>query len=62
MPPRPLTLPRAAAWAELPAPLRQRLALASTGSRHLAQAGSLCLGLAPWLAAEVPHLNESVEL
>ena len=46
MPPRPLTLPRAAAWAELPAPLRQRLALASTGSRHLAQAGSLCLGLA----------------
>ncbi len=37
---------RAAAWAGLPAPLRQRLALASTGSRHLAQAGSLCLGLA----------------
>ena len=35
-----------AAWSSLPAPLRQRLALASTGSRHLAQAGSLCLGLA----------------
>ncbi len=35
-----------AAWAALPAPLRQRLGLASTGWRHLAQAGALCLGLA----------------
>lgn len=35
-----------AAWAALPEPLRQRLTLASTGWRHLAQAGALCLGLA----------------
>jgi GT2 family glycosyltransferase len=33
-------------WAALPAPLRRHLALASTGWRHLAQAGALCLGLA----------------
>ncbi len=32
------------AWTALPAPLRQRLALASTGWRHLAQAAALCLG------------------
>jgi len=35
-----------AAWAALPASLRQRLGLASTGWRHLAQNGALCLGLA----------------
>ncbi|OGR36328.1 MAG: hypothetical protein A2051_02000 [Desulfovibrionales bacterium GWA2_65_9] len=31
-------------WSALPAPLRQRLTLASTGWRHLAQAAALCLG------------------
>lgn len=36
----------AAAWSALPAPLRQRLALSSTGWRHLAQAAALCLRLA----------------
>lgn len=35
-----------AAWAGLPGPLRQHLALASTGWRHLTQAGALCLGQA----------------
>jgi len=35
-----------AAWAGLPAPLRQHLALASTGWRHLTRAGALCLGQA----------------
>jgi len=35
-----------AAWSALPAPLRRPLGLASTGWRHLAQAGALCLGLA----------------
>ncbi|MDP3427763.1 MAG: glycosyltransferase [Humidesulfovibrio sp.] len=35
-----------AAWSALPAPLRRRLALSSTGWRHLAQAAALCLKLA----------------
>ena len=35
-----------AAWSALPAPLRQKLALSSTGWRHLAQAAAWCLRLA----------------
>ncbi|MBU1042127.1 MAG: glycosyltransferase [Proteobacteria bacterium] len=35
-----------AAWSALPAPLRQKLTLSSTGWRHLAQAAALCLRLA----------------
>ncbi|MBU1595432.1 MAG: hypothetical protein KKA55_07855, partial [Proteobacteria bacterium] len=35
-----------AQWASLPTPLRQSLTLASTGWRHLARTGALCLELA----------------
>ncbi|MBA4357254.1 MAG: hypothetical protein C0405_05965, partial [Desulfovibrio sp.] len=43
------------AWAQLPAPLRQRLGLGSTGWRRLAQTGALCLGLARLAAAGPGH-------
>ncbi|MDQ7835399.1 MAG: glycosyltransferase [Humidesulfovibrio sp.] len=42
----PLAQSLTGAWDALPEPVRRRLALSSTGWRHLAQAGALCLGLA----------------